>query len=207
MYLKISGLLFLLLTTLAVAQKPRIPETMVQDQEGRRLSFYSDLVKGHTVAINFIFTTCSTICPVLAANFRKTQQELGENSGHVRLISISVDPATDTPERLKQFAARYHAGPGWSLVTGNKTEIDALLGALGMAVRDKLEHTPTVLIGNDASGQWQRVSGLSSSTVILRTLREVAATQPETSAQAAQHFPNPELLTHDGDPVALDLDQ
>src|SRR6185503_4496540 len=55
-----------------------IPDTIVYDQNGKKLRFYSDLVKGKTVAINFIFTTCTTICPPLTATFRKLQQELGE---------------------------------------------------------------------------------------------------------------------------------
>src|SRR5437764_1381227 len=146
MRVKALALLVFLVSRLAAAQQLRIPETAVQDQDGQRLSFYSDLVKGHTVAINFVFTSCATICPVLAANFRQVQKELGESPGRVRLISVSVDPATDTPERLKRFAAQYHAGPGWSLVTGDKTEIDSLLGALGVTVQNKLEHTPMVLI-------------------------------------------------------------
>ncbi len=198
--------LFLLLftalrfTTLAVAEQPRIPDTVVQDQDGQRLSFYRDLVKGHTVAINFIFTSCATICPMLAANFRQVQIGLGDNKEAVRLISVSIDPTTDTPERLKRFAAQYHASPGWSLVTGDKTEIDALLNALGVAVQNKLDHTPSILIGNDASGYWQRVSGVASSSVILRTVREAAASKPESpaAAQASAYFPNVELLTQDG---------
>lgn len=206
--------LLLLFTALANAQAPRIPETSVVDQDGHKLSFYSDLVKGHTVAINFIFTTCTTICPVLAANFRKVQQDLGEKEQGVRLISISVDPLTDTPDRLKHFASQYHAGPGWSLVTGDKGDIDALLGALGLPVRNKLEHTPTVLIGNDAAGYWQRVDGLASTAVVMRTIGEALSRQPEspvrqppetpaavqspTEAQSAKYFPNLELITQDG---------
>src|SRR5580693_6912621 len=115
MHVKAWTPLILLLTTMAVAQQPHIPETSVYDQYAQQLSFYTDLVKGRTVAINFIFTSCATICPVLAANFRKVEQEL-EKDGHggqVQLISISVDPVTDTPERLKQFAAKFHGGLHW----------------------------------------------------------------------------------------------
>jgi protein SCO1/2 len=198
--------LLLLLPAAIGAAQPRIPETSVLDQDGRRLSFYSDLVKGRTVAINFVFTSCATICPMLAANFRKTQQELGETEGSVRLISVSVDPGTDTPERLKHFADQYHAGPNWSLVTGDKAAIDGLLNALGVPVRDKLEHTPTVLIGNDAAGYWQRVDGLASSAVVVRAIREAAARSPQpgaesqgsVAAQSAKYFPNLELQTQDG---------
>jgi protein SCO1/2 len=195
---------FLLLSgTLVVAQQPRFPETVVRDQDGRRLSFYSDLVKGHTVAIDFIFTSCTTICPMLSANFRKVQQELGANAGDIRLISVSIDPATDTPERLKRFAGQFNAGPGWTLVTGDKLEIDGLLNALGAAVSNKLDHTPTILIGNDPAGYWQRVDGVSSSSAILRTIHDAAAQRPASpaEAQAAGYFPNLELLTQEGTKV------
>jgi protein SCO1/2 len=187
-------------SALSVAEQPRVPDTAVQDQDGRRLSFYSDLVKGHTVAIDFIFTTCATVCPMLTANFRQVQKELGDNVRDVRLISVSVDPAVDTPARLKRFAVQYDAAPGWSFITGDKTGIDRLLSALGVPVQNKLEHSPAVLIGNDVAGHWQRISGLASSSVILRTVEEAAASQPESSAaaQAAAYFPNVELLTQDG---------
>ncbi|HEV7375880.1 MAG TPA: SCO family protein, partial [Pyrinomonadaceae bacterium] len=90
------------------ASSLRIPDATVYNQNGRRLNFYTDLVKGKTVAINFIFTTCTTICPPLTATFRRVQQELGERVGSdIALISISVDPVTDTPERLQDFAAKF----------------------------------------------------------------------------------------------------
>ncbi|HTS25711.1 MAG TPA: SCO family protein [Bryobacteraceae bacterium] len=192
--------LLLLVSAAVAAAQPRIPETSVVDQDGRKLSFYSDLVKGRTVAINFIFTSCATICPMLAANFRKVQQEIGETNSGFRLISVSVDPGTDTPERLKRFAAQYHAGPNWTLVTGDKAAIDGLLGALGLPVRNKIEHTPAVLVGNEAAGYWQRVDGLASSAVVAGALRDAAARSADNSvaAQSARYFPNLELLTQDG---------
>jgi protein SCO1/2 len=200
MRIKTLMALVLLPAAFAAAQPPRFPDTVVRDQDGRRLSFYSDMVKGHTVAIDFIFTSCTTICPMLSANFRKVQQELGANAGDVRLISVSIDPATDTPERLKRFAAQFNAGPGWTLVTGDKLEIDGLLNALGAAVSNKLDHTPTILVGNDQAGYWQRVDGLSSPAAILRTIHDAAARQPASPAetQAAGYFPNLELLTQEG---------
>ncbi len=84
----------------------QIPDVFVRDQTGRTLRFYTDLVKGKTVAIDFIFTTCTTTCPLLSANFRKVQEGLaGSVARDVQLISISVDPLTDIPERLQAFAA------------------------------------------------------------------------------------------------------
>ena len=88
----------------------RIPDVRVYDQNGKQINFYSDLVKGKTVAINFIFTTCTTICPPLTATFGRVQQDLKANALEAQLISVSVDPTTDTPERLRDFAAKYKAG-------------------------------------------------------------------------------------------------
>ncbi len=201
--------------------KLRIPDTTVYDQHGRRLNFYTDLVKGKTVAINFIFTTCTTICPPLTATFRRVQQTLGERVGRdIQLISISVDPTTDVPERLKDFSAKFNAGPGWSFVTGNKQEIDNLLSALGGYAPDKNDHTPLILVGNDAAGSWTRTYGLAPAAQIANLVNEAAshsaaAQSPESTKQAADttqqktamaegassYFPNLVLLTQDNKPV------
>ena len=152
----------------------RIPDIPVYDQNGKRLNFYSDLIKGKTVAINFIFTTCTTICPPLTATFRRVQQDLARSTPEAKLISISVDPATDNPQRLSDFAARFKAGPGWTFVTGDNTDITSLLRALGAAVSDKNDHTPMILIGNDVAGYWTRAYGLSSPTTLVKTIVKAA---------------------------------
>lgn len=150
----------------------RIPDIRVYDQNGKGLNFYTDLIKGKTVAINFIFTTCTTICPPLTATFRRVQQDLAERALPVQLISISVDPMTDTPERLHDFAAKFKAGPGWTFVTGDKTEIDSLLQALGAAVANKNDHTPMILVGNDGVGYWTRAYGLASPNALVRLISD-----------------------------------
>jgi cytochrome oxidase Cu insertion factor (SCO1/SenC/PrrC family) len=152
----------------------RIPDVHVYDQNGKQLNFYSDLIKGKTVAINFIFTTCTTICPPLTATFRRVQRDLAEQRLPAQLISISVDPMTDTPERLHDFAAKFNAGPGWTFVTGDKTEIDSLLQALGAAVANKNDHTPMILVGNDGADYWTRAYGLASPTALVRSIAEAA---------------------------------
>jgi cytochrome oxidase Cu insertion factor (SCO1/SenC/PrrC family) len=153
----------------------KIPDVLVHDQEGRRLNFYSDLIKGKTVAINFIFTTCTTICPPLTATFRRVQQDLGERAGRdVHLISISVDPVTDVPERLKTFSARFKAGPGWTFVTGNKQEINLLLKALGANVGDKNDHTPMILVGNQSANYWTRAYGLAPASTLVKVITDAA---------------------------------
>ena len=152
----------------------RIPDVKVYDQNGSRLNFYADLVKNKTVAINFIFTTCTTICPPMTATFRRVQQELVNVAPDVQLISVSVDPSTDTPERLRDFAAKFKAGPGWTFVTGDKAEMESLLRALGAAVGDKNDHTPMILVGNDATDYWTRTYGLSSPTTLVKVITEAA---------------------------------
>jgi protein SCO1/2 len=152
-----------------------IPDARVLDQDGNRLSFYTDLVKGKTVAINFIFTTCTTICPPMTATFRRVQQQLGERVGRdVRLISVSVDPATDTPERLAAFASKFKAGAGWTFVTGDKPEIDKLLTALGASVSDKNDHSPTIIIVNDATGKATRTYGLAPPSRLAQLIADSA---------------------------------
>jgi cytochrome oxidase Cu insertion factor (SCO1/SenC/PrrC family) len=153
----------------------RIPDIVVYDQNGKRLNFYNDLIKGKTVAINFIFTTCTTICPPLTATFRRVQQDLATSAPKATLISISVDPATDTPQRLNDFAGKFKAGPGWVFVTGDTEDIASLLRALGAAVANKNDHSPMILIGNDAAGYWTRAYGLSSPTALVKTITEAAS--------------------------------
>ncbi|HJQ70437.1 MAG TPA: SCO family protein [Blastocatellia bacterium] len=195
------------------AESLQIPDANVVDQDGRRLRFYTDLVKGKTVAINFIFTTCTTICPPLTATFRKVQQQMGDRVGRdVSLISVSVDPTTDVPERLAAFSAKFNRGEGWSFVTGTKPEIDRLLRALGAYAGDKNDHTPMILIGNDGAGYWTRTYGLSPPATLAKAITEAAdksrtaqASDQKKAASpaeaAARYFPNTVLLTQDNKPV------
>jgi cytochrome oxidase Cu insertion factor (SCO1/SenC/PrrC family) len=173
------------------ANKPaQIPDTVVYDQDGKPLRFYSDLVKGKTVAINFIFTTCTTICPPLTATFRKVQQELGDRVGRdVQLISISVDPATDIPERLKAYSAKFKAGPGWTFITGSKPEIVLLLKALGANTGDKNDHSPMVLVGNDRAAYWTRTYGLAPASTLVNVIADAAT---KTADGATVQVPMPD---------------
>lgn len=151
-------------------QKMNIPDIELLDQDGRKLHFYTDLVKGHTVVINFIFTTCTTICPPLGATFARLQKDLGNKD--VRLISISVDPVTDTPERLKAWGAKFHAGESWTFITGNKPQVDELLRALGASTARREDHSPSIIIGNDVKGAWTRTYGLAKTSEIIRLIEE-----------------------------------
>ena len=163
-----------------------IPDVEVLDQEGRRVRFASDLVQGRVVAINFLFTNCTTICPPLAVTFGKLRKVLGDRAGRdVHLISVSVDPTNDTPERLKAWSQKFGAGPGWTLVTGQRDEIVRLLKALGAYTADINDHPPQVLIGNP-QGQWTRAYGLGPPGKLITIIDEMAGitvSQAEGGAQ------------------------
>lgn len=152
-----------------------VPDVVVFDQDGNKVHFYSDLVKGKTVAINFAFTTSTTIGPPLIATFARVQKDLAAQSRQdIRLITVTVDPVTDTPQTMKAFAAKFQAQPGWTFVTGDQKDIDNLLRALGAFVEDKEDATPMVLIGNDAARYWTRAYGLSSPTRLVEAILGVA---------------------------------
>jgi protein SCO1/2 len=139
-----------------------IPDVTLLNQHGDTVHFYSDLIKGKVVAINTIFTTCTTICPLMGANFVKLRKILGDRANQqVNLISISVDPLVDTPERLDEWSRKFgQTGAGWTLLTGPKADIDNLLRALHVSTADKLDHAPVALIGGDGVGDWARASAL-----------------------------------------------
>ena len=196
-----------------------IPDAAVVDQDGRSLSFYRDLVQGHVVAIDFIFTGCSTFCRPVTANLRAVQEQLGNRVGKdLRLISISVDPANDTPERLKQYAAQFEPGPGWSFVTGSKTEIDRLLETFGVGTHGPEDHSSLTLILDDATKSWRWTDSLASPETIAGALLQPsggaagsaparvadATPQPDRTriaAVTAAYIPNVELLDQDGKTV------
>ena len=170
--------------------KMMIPDVEVLDQHGNELHFYTDLIKDKTVAINFIFTNCTTICPPLAATFARLQKEMGDKVGKdVHLISISVDPLTDTPERLKAWGAKFKAGPGWTFVTGEKQEMDKLLIALGAAVSKREDHTPSMIIGNDGNGVWTRTYGLAKINQIMGVIQNVMDGKVEEASKSAEDKP------------------
>jgi protein SCO1/2 len=156
------------------AVKMSIPDLPLLNQDGQQIHFYRDLIKGKVVVINFIFTTCTTICPPLTATFSKVQNQMGERLGKdFHLISISVDPAIDTPQRLKAWGAKFGAKPGWTFVTGNKPEMDQLLKALSGYSARKEDHSPTILIGNDEKGVWTRAYGLTKPALLVQLIEAV----------------------------------
>ena len=150
------------------------------DQNGAQVRFASEIVGDRIIALNFIYTDCSTACPVVSAIFEKLQNQLGEKRRQdVRLVSLSINPATDTPERLKTYAAHFHAQSEWSWLTGEKSQVDALLKGLGVYSTDYTNHTPVILVGDPVSGVWTRFNGFTSPETITARIDELLAIRNE----------------------------
>jgi protein SCO1/2 len=179
------------------ATRQNIPDVELVDQDGKTVHLYSDLVRGRVAALSFIFTTCTTICPLIGANLGRLQTELGQSLGEdIALISVSVDPATDTPQRMKAWGTQFGAKSGWSLLTGDKETVDQLLKVLGLFTPDIQNHSPFLLLVNDRTGDWTRVNALETPppkvAEILRKMAETAwnrLSNPETEQTSATVAP------------------
>src|SRR4051812_21449254 len=151
-----------------------IPNLTVTTQRGKPVKFYDDLVKGKIVIISFIYTSCTDICPLTTARVAQLEEKLGDMVGReVFLISMTVDPKTDTPERLKEYAERFGAGPGWSFVTGKPDDIRAINYKFGDRSGVISEHRNEIVIGNDATGEWQKDSVFGDIDRLALTVRSL----------------------------------
>ena len=149
-------------------------DVMLVDQSGEKRRFYTDLLKGHVVVISSFMSTCKSACPVANRNLQAIQDAVGDKLGKsVYLISITVDPLTDTPERLRAYADQSHAKAGWYFLTGEKTNVDFALNKVGLYVENKEEHRTILIIGNEPSGLWKKAVSTASSEEIVKIVESV----------------------------------
>jgi protein SCO1 len=150
---------------------PNVPLT---DQNGRTVHLYDDLLKGKTVVVNLIYTQCKDSCPLETARLIQVRQMLGGHVGKdVFFYSISIDPEHDTPEALKAYAEKFHAGPDWLFLTGKKEDINLAARKLGLYFDPGLNrdgHTVELMIGNEPSGQWTRNAATDNPRFITSTI-------------------------------------
>ena len=151
------------------------PDATFTTHEGKTVRLYDDLVKGKTVAINLIYTTCQYSCPLETAKLAQVQRLLGDRMGRdIFFYSITIDPEHDTPAVLKAYAEKYHAGPGWLFLTGKRDDIERVAKRVGLfAEPDRATadgHVPFLLVGNEATGQWMRNSAMDNPRFIARTI-------------------------------------
>jgi protein SCO1/2 len=146
----------------ATTENYAIPDVELIDQLGTSLSLRSIFEADQPVALNFIFTTCTTICPVMTATFAQMRRELGEAGDQLRLVSISIDPEYDRPETLKAYAEQFRAGAGWDFLTGDSEDIVRVLKSFDSYAGSKMNHQPVTLLKSPGSSSWTRIDGLAS---------------------------------------------
>jgi protein SCO1 len=158
------------------------PNVTLITQEGKRVRFYDDLIKGKIVAINFIYSHCEFSCPLETARLAQVTRLLDARMGKdIFFYSISIDPSHDTPAVLKEYARKFHAGAGWTFLTGKKEDIDLLANRLGLSEDESITdapgtdldgHTPHLLIGNEANGQWVRDAATDNPRFLARLIAD-----------------------------------
>jgi len=154
-------------------------EIELVNQNGEKMRLYSDLLKGKVVVINTFFATCQGSCLPLNRNLEKVQAAMGDHIGKdVYIISISVDPTVDTPARLKEYATKLNAKPGWYFLTGEKEKVDFALYKLGQYVENKLDHLNVFIIGNERTGLWKKAFGLAQSVELVKVVESVLNDKP-----------------------------
>ena len=168
----------------AHAQEPSVAEkyftdTVLINQDGEKMRFYSDLIKGKTVIIDSFFATCQGSCLPMNRNLEKVQEALGDRLGKdAYIISISVDPTVDTPPALKAYSKKLNARPGWYFLTGDKVSVDFVLKKLGQFVDNKQDHLNIFIIGNDRTGLWKKAFGLAKSEELVKVVDSVINDKP-----------------------------
>jgi len=145
----------------------QLPDVEVVTMAGEKTRLLDEVNPGKPVMVNFVFTTCTTICPIMIATFGQVQSELGAESDAVRMISFSIDPEYDTPERLREYAGRFNAGPQWQFLTGSLENSVAIQKAFDVYRGNKMNHEPTYLMKAADSDTWVRIDGLAKAAEIV----------------------------------------
>lgn len=162
-------------------------DTLLVDQDGKEVRFYSDVLKGRTVCLSFQFTECREACPLIMAKLARVRRDLGEAFGkEIHFVVLSVDPDHDTPEAFRKFAKVHGAeGPGWTFLTGPRAALATVVGRLGEWVEDPSNHTTAFIAGNTRTRHWTKVRPDVPPLAVAQILRDLAAEQPGARAAAA----------------------
>jgi protein SCO1/2 len=150
-----------------------VPDVELIDETGKAVALRALLATDQPVAVNFIFTTCTTICPVMSATFAQMRRELGPEADRIRLVSITIDPEHDTPAVLARYAEHFGAPPGWSFLTGNPVDVERVLRNFDAWTGSKTNHRPVTLLHRQGDGEWVRLEGLGSGAALADQARTV----------------------------------
>lgn len=156
------------------------------DMDGREVALDEVLDTTRPVLLNFIFTTCTTICPVMTATFAKVESTLGDANEDALLVSVSIDPERDTPARLREYAKRFDAGPNWRFLTGTQAQSEAAQRAFGAATASKFNHAPLTFLRAPDSSRWVRLEGLGGAETIVAEYRRIVPKGSRTASLEKQ---------------------
>lgn len=141
--------------------KVRYDDAQLTDQDGRVVKLRSEAIGERIVVVDFVYTTCTTVCPVLTTVMSKVQDALGPDAGDVRLLTLSVDPARDTPARMKQYGEKFGVKAGWLWLTGPTGRVNEVLKGFGAYAPSFEDHPALILVGDARTGQWTRFYGFA----------------------------------------------
>lgn len=151
----------------------RLKDIALVGMDGEPTSLLGELDCDKPVMVNFVFTTCTTICPVMTGVFAQVQRQLGPEGKDVRMVSVSIDPEYDTPERLREYANRFNAGQEWRFLTGDLQNIIEVQKAFDVYRGNKMSHEPTTLMRRSRGDPWVRLDGIASAGEIVAEYREL----------------------------------
>ncbi len=167
----------------AQSARVNLTDTTLLDQGGRSVRLRSDVIGERIVIVDFIYTSCTTVCPVVSAVLAQAQAKLGARVGRdVSLLTVTVDPVRDTPARLKEYGSRVGAGPGWTWLTGSKPQVDEALKGFGAYTANFADHPPLVLVGDAKTGKWLRFYGFPTPDQLLTAVAELTAARSKAAA-------------------------
>lgn len=152
------------------------PEVTLVREDGKRVSLPRELDDGRPVLLNFIFTTCSSTCPLISRTLEEFQHKLGPQAATVHLMSISIDPEQDTPARLSEYANKFHAGPEWHYYTGTVAASIATQRAFDVYRGEKMSHNPVTLMRSAPGKPWLRIEGFVTPDELLDCYQKLLAT-------------------------------
>ena len=160
--------------------KQYFTDVVLVNQDGKPMRFYSDLIKGRTVIVIPFFTECTGACPVMNQTLAQIQDWLADRLGKDAVImSMSVDPATDTVPGLREYAKHYNASPGWYFLGGQRENVDLALRKLGQFVEVRENHTNIMIVGNEKTGLWKKAFALADSASLIRLVDSVLSDKGE----------------------------
>jgi len=147
-----------------------VPDLRLVREDGARVSLQSVLGDGRPVILAFIYTSCTTVCPMVSQTLAQVQEMLGPLRDTVNMVSISIDPEFDTPARLREYARRFGAGPQWHHYTGTTAASEAAQRAFNVYRGNKMEHQPATLVRVSAGEKWVRLDGFASARQLITEL-------------------------------------